>query len=118
MMHNRKGKVLGRPKASREAMLRNLAQSVILYENVNTTLTKAKAVKPLVEKLITLGRKKTLTSRRALLRVLTVESAVHKILEELGPRYANRPGGYARIIKLGRRVGDGADIAQIQLIKE
>lgn len=118
MMHNRKGKVLGRPKAAREAMLRNLAQSVILYENVNTTLTKAKAVKPLVEKLITLGRNTTLTSRRALMRVLTIESAAHKVLEELGPRYAKRPGGYTRIIKLGRRLGDGAESAQIQLIKE
>ncbi len=118
MNHNRKGKVLGREKAPREAMLRNLAQSVILHESVNTTLAKAKAVKPLVEKLITMGRVKTLTSRRALARVLTIESAVNKVLEELGPRYVNRPGGYTRIIKLGHRHGDGAPVAQLQLIKE
>ena len=118
MKHNKKGKVLGREKGPREAMLRNLAQSVILYERVNTTLAKAKAVKPLVEKLITTGRSKTLTSRRALARVLTIESAVNKVLEELGPRYATRPGGYTRIIKLGQRQGDGAEIAQLQLIKE
>lgn len=118
MRHRNKGKVFGREKAPREAMLRNLAQSVILYERVNTTLPKAKAVKSIVEKLITTGRKKTLTSRRALSRVLTIESAVNKVLEELGPRYAERKGGYARIIKLGRRVGDGADIAQLQLIKD
>jgi large subunit ribosomal protein L17 len=98
-------------------MLRNLAQSVILYEHVNTTLAKAKAVKPIVEKLITTGRTKTLVNRRKLARVLSLESAVNKVLEELGPRYATRPGGYARIIKLGRRANDGADIAQIQLVK-
>ncbi len=117
MRHNKKGSVLGREKAHREAMLRNLAQSVILYEQVNTTLAKAKTVKPLVEKLITLGRNKTLNSRRALARVLTVESAINKVLEELGPRYAKRAGGYTRIIKLGQRAGDGAPVAQLQLIK-
>jgi large subunit ribosomal protein L17 len=118
MRHNKKGKIFGREKAPREAMLRNLAQSVILYEHVNTTLAKAKAVRPLVEKLITTGRAKTLTSRRALSRILTIESAVNKVLEELGPRYATRPGGYTRIIKLGQRQGDGAAVAQLQLVKE
>ena len=117
MRHNKKGKVFGREKAPREAMLRNLAQSVILYETVNTTLPKAKAVKSIVEKLITVGRVKNLNSRRALSRVLTIESAVNKVLEELGPRYATRPGGYTRIIKLGKRVGDNAQIAQLQLVK-
>ncbi|MCI0479877.1 50S ribosomal protein L17 [Candidatus Uhrbacteria bacterium] len=117
MRHRNKGKVFGREKAPREAMLRNLAQSVILYEHVNTTLAKAKAVRPIVEKLITTGRTKTLVSRRRLARTLTVDSAVNKVLEELGPRYATRPGGYTRIIKLGRRVNDGAEIAQIQLVK-
>lgn len=118
MKHNKKGSVFGREKGPREAMLRNLAQSVILYENVNTTLAKAKAVRPLVEKLITTGRAKTLVTRRKLSRVLTIESAVNKVLEELGPRYASRQGGYTRIIKLGTRAGDGAEIAQLQLIKD
>lgn len=117
MRHNRKGKTLDRSNGPRRALLRNLATSLVLYENMNTTLAKAKAVRPLVEKLITTGRTKTLTSRRSLARVLTIESAVNKVLEELGPRYATRPGGYTRIIKLGRREGDGAEIAQIQLIK-
>lgn len=98
-------------------MLRNLAQSVILYEHVNTTLAKAKAVRPIVEKLITTGREKSLVNRRRLARTLSMESAVNKVLEELGPRYAKRPGGYTRIIKLGRRENDGADVAQIQLVK-
>ncbi|MBU0540201.1 MAG: 50S ribosomal protein L17 [Patescibacteria group bacterium] len=118
MRHRRKGVVLGREKAPREAMLRNLAQSLILYEHVNTTVAKAKAVKPMVEKLITVGREKTLNSRRKLARVLSLESAVNKVLEELGPRYSQRAGGYTRIIKLGRREGDGAEIAQIQFVKD
>lgn len=118
MKHNTKGKTLDRKRAPREALLRGLATSLVLYENMNTTLAKAKAVRPIVEKLITTGRKKTLAARRQLLRVLTVESAVNKVLEELGPRYATRPGGYTRIIKLGQRQGDGAEIAQIQLIKD
>ncbi len=117
MKHNRKGKTLDRSNGPRRALLRNLATSLVLYENMNTTLAKAKAVRPLVEKLITTGRVKTLASRRRLARTLTIESAVNKVLEELGPRYATRPGGYTRIIKLGRRDGDGAEIAQIQLIK-
>lgn len=99
-------------------MMRNLVQSVILYENVNTTLAKAKSVRPLVEKLITLGRTKSLVTRRKLASVLTIELAVNKVLEELGPRYATRTGGYTRIIKLGTRAGDGAEIAQVQLIKD
>jgi large subunit ribosomal protein L17 len=112
-----KQKTLDRKGEARKALIRGLATSVILYENVNTTLAKAKAVRPVVEKLITTGKKKTLDSRRRLMKVLTVEQAVNKTLEELGPRYASRPGGYTRIIKLGRRKGDGAEIAQIQLVK-
>lgn len=117
MRHRRTGKTLDRKAAPRRALLRNLATSVILYEHVNTTLAKAKAIQPIVEKLITRGKVKALSSRRELMKVLTIESAVHKILEELGPRYAARPGGYTRIIKLGARKGDGAEIAQIQLVK-
>lgn len=118
MRHRNKGRVFGREKKAREAMLNTLAQSVILYERINTTLPKAKEVRSLVEKLITTGRTKTLTARRRLMRTLRMETAVNKVLEELGPRYAKRPGGYTRIIKLGRRQGDGADIAQIQLVKD
>jgi large subunit ribosomal protein L17 len=118
MKHNRKGKTLDRKAGPRKMLLRNLATSLVLYEKMNTTLAKAKAVRPVVEKLITVGRKKTLTSRRQLLKMLTVESAVNKVLEELGPRYATRPGGYTRIIKLGNRKNDGAEIAQIQLVKD
>jgi large subunit ribosomal protein L17 len=117
MKHRRVGKTLDRNATARRALLRNLATSLVLYEHINTTLAKAKAVRPLVEKLITRGKEKTLANRRELLKTLTVESAVNKILEELGPRYASRKGGYTRIIKLGARKGDGADVAQIQLVK-
>lgn len=118
MNHNRKGRKLGREKAPREALIRNLAESLILYETVNTTLAKAKEVRPFVEKLITASKAKTLTARRRLHRTLHVESAVNKMLEEIGPRYKDRAGGYTRIIKLGRRLGDGAEIAQIQLVTD
>ncbi len=117
MRHRRVGKTLDRSSAPRRALLKQLATAVILYEHVNTTLAKAKAVKPVVEKLITKGRTKTLAARRELMKHLDLESAVNKVLEELGPRYATRPGGYTRIIKLGNRKGDGADVAQIQLVK-
>lgn len=117
MRHRRVGKTLDRKAGPRRALLRNLATSVILYEHVNTTLAKAKAIRPIVEKLITKGKGKSLAARRELMKTLTIESAVNKILEELGPRYATRPGGYTRIIKLGSRKGDGADVAQIQLVK-
>lgn len=117
MKHRRAGKTLDRSSDARGALLRGLATSVILYEHVNTTLAKAKAVRPLVERMITKGKVKSLHSRRQLARTLMTETAILKILEELGPRYAKRPGGYTRIIKLGMRKGDGAEIAQIQLVK-
>ncbi|MDO8584432.1 MAG: 50S ribosomal protein L17 [bacterium] len=117
MKHRRVGKTLDRNSTARRALLKNLALSVILYEHINTTLAKAKAVKPFVERLITKGKTKSLATRRELMKVLTTESAVNKVLEELGPRYMDRKGGYTRIIKLGSRKGDGAEVAQLQLVK-
>ena len=116
MRHRHKGKHLDRNKESREALLRNLATSIIIYEKVKTTKTKAKAVKPLVEKLITTAKKNDLTARRKLLEVLYHKKAVSKALEVLGPRYKERKGGYTRIINLGRRQGDGAEIVQIEFV--
>ncbi len=118
MKHRRKGKTLDRKQGPRKMLLRNLATSLVLYEQINTTLAKAKALRPIVEKIITAGRTKTLASRRKLASELTIESAVNKVLEELGPRYAKRNGGYTRIIKLGTRQGDGAEMSQIQLVKD
>ena len=116
MRHRRTGKTLDRKAGPRRALLRNWATSILLHEHGNTPLAKAKAVRPMVEKIITRGRVKSLMNRRQLLKVLMTETAVNKVLEELGPRYATRPGGYTRIIKLGVRKGDGAEMAQIQLV--
>ncbi|MFZ6015199.1 MAG: 50S ribosomal protein L17 [Patescibacteria group bacterium] len=117
MRHRLKGKTLDRSQSARKALYRQLATSLVLYEHVNTTLAKAKAVKPIVEKLVTTGKDKSLSTRRKLSAFLLNESAVNKMLEEIGPRYQDRAGGYLRIIKLGVRKGDGAEIAQIQFVK-
>lgn len=116
MRHRTNKAILSRMKGPRDALLRNLATAVILYEKVKTTKAKAKFVRPIVEKAISIGKTKTVTSRRNLHRMFTLENAVKKILDELGPKYASRKGGYTRITPLGRRVGDAAEIVQIELI--
>lgn len=116
MRHRKSGKTLDRKKAPREALLRNLAASVILYEKVKTTSAKAKAIRPIVERAITRGKKPTLATRRQLLKFFYTEQPVKKIMEVLGPRYATRPGGYTRIVKLGFRQNDGAETVQIELV--
>ncbi len=116
MRHRVKGKILGREKASREMMLRNLASSILIYEKVKTTEAKAKAVKPIVEKMITVAKSGDLTARRKLIDTLPQKLAVKKAMEVLGKRYQDRNGGYTRIIKLGNREGDGAKVVQIELV--
>lgn len=116
MRHRKKGKTLDRKTAARKALLRNLATSLVLYEKIKTTKAKAQALRPYVERMITTGKAKTLHARRELLKKLTVPSAVEKILAELSPRYAERPGGYTRIVKIGRREGDAAEIVQIEFV--
>lgn len=116
MRHRKKGKILGRKKGPREAMLRNLATSVILYEKIKTTETKAKVVRSVVERLITKGKTPTLATRRYLHSFFYTEEPVKKILEVLGPKYKDRPGGYTRIVKIGPRQGDAAPMAQIELV--
>ncbi|MBI5793698.1 50S ribosomal protein L17 [Candidatus Uhrbacteria bacterium] len=116
MRHRNKGKILDREKAPREAMLRNLATSVILHEKVKTTLARAKAVRPLVERAITVGKKPTLASRRKLLSVFYTDHPVKKIIEVLAPRYDGRPGGYTRISKIGPRKNDAAEMVHIELV--
>lgn len=116
MRHRNKTKTLGRVKASREAMLSALAQNIILYEKVKTTEAKAKAVRSMVEKMITISKAGDLTARRKLMKDLRAEGAVKKTLEVLGPRYKDRQGGYTRIVKLGNRQGDGAPMVQIELV--
>ncbi len=97
-------------------MLRNLAASVLIYEKIKTTSAKAKAVRPLVEKIITAAKKNDFNSWRKLTRVLPQKMAIKKVMEVLGERYEGRHGGYTRIVKLGARSGDGAEMAQIELV--
>ena len=116
MRHRKKGTILDRKKGAREMMLRNLAASVLMYEKVTTTEAKAKAVKPIVEKLITLSKRGDLNARRELISFLPQKLAIKKAMDVLGERYKDREGGYTRLIKLGNRQGDGAKTVQIQLV--
>ena len=116
MRHRNKKTILGRTRAPRQAMLENLATSLILYEKVVTTEAKAKSVKPLVEKLITRAKVKSVHNKQQLNKVLPDKKAVQKTLDVLGPKYKTRPGGYCRIIKISQRQGDGAKMAQIELV--
>ncbi|MFA6131604.1 MAG: 50S ribosomal protein L17 [Patescibacteria group bacterium] len=116
MKHRSSKKILGRKAAPRRALLRSLAESIILYEKVKTTEGKAKIVRPLVEKAITTGKGQSLVARRKLMTMFHSELPVKKILEELAPRYKDRKGGYTRIVKLGHRLNDAADMAQIELV--
>ncbi len=116
MNHRNTGKILDRKKAPREMMLRNLAASVLLYEKVKTTEAKAKTVRSLVERLITVSKAGDLTARRSLISTLPQPLAVKKAMEVLGGRYKDRAGGYTRLVKLGTRQGDGAEMVQIELV--
>jgi large subunit ribosomal protein L17 len=116
MRHNKKGKTLGRTAAPRRALFRGLAISLVEHGRITTTLAKAKAMRPIVEKLISASRKNDLTTRRYLLTRLHSEVAVNKLLSVIGPRYMDRPGGYTRIMKVGPRPGDGAEEAVIELV--
>ncbi|MDD2757899.1 MAG: 50S ribosomal protein L17 [Patescibacteria group bacterium] len=118
MRHQKKKVTLDRQSASRHSLLANLAESLILYEKISTTKAKAKAVRSLVEKMITTARKNTLSARRALIRDLYTQNAVKKLMEVLGPRYAGRQGGYTRLtLASDRRLGDGSETATIELVK-
>ena len=117
MRHQKKGKTLGREKAPREAMMRNLATSFIIYEKIKTTTAKAKLLRPMVEKIITLGKVDNLHNRRQALKVLYVEGAVDKLFEVIGPRFKERNGGYTRITKLTPRLGDNAEVAVLEVVE-
>lgn len=118
MRHRKAKKTLDRKAGPRLALLKNLAAQLIVYEKVRTTEAKARVIRPYVERLITKGKKNTLAARRELMRFLPMESAVKKVLEVYGPRYANRAGGYTRITKLPSRQGDAARMALVEFIKE
>ncbi len=116
MRHRKIGKVLDRKVGPRTSLLRNLVASVVMHEKVKTTEAKAKAIRPLVERAITAGKTPSLAARRHLMKTFYTEQPVKKILEVLGPRYATRPGGYTRITKIGKRLGDSADVVLIELV--
>ena len=107
---------LGRPTAHRNAMLRGMVTYLIENGSIETTLTRAKEVRALAEKMITLGKKNTLASRRAALAYITKEDVVKKLFDEVAPSYENRSGGYTQIYKLGPRRGDAAEMALIRLV--
>ena len=116
MRHKVAGRKLSRPTAQRWALYRNLVADLVKYEKITTTEAKAKEIRSLAEKMITLGKEGSLASRRRALAFVTDTRLVEKIFAELAPRYAERAGGYTRIVKLGRRLGDGARLAQIELV--
>ncbi len=116
MRHRLANKKLGRNSAQRKALLRSLVTSFLERERINTTLAKAKAVRPLAEKMITLAKKNSLHARRKVLRFVYKKDVVKKLFEDIGPRFTERPGGYTRIIKTGQRAGDGAQQAIIELV--
>ena len=116
MRHRLKGRKLNRTSAHRKAMFKNLAASLIKYEQITTTLPKAKDLRPIVEKMITIAKKGSLHARRQLLSKLPRDVNINKLFEEFPKRYKNRAGGYTRILKKGIRFGDAAPLAVIELV--
>ena len=117
MRHRVAGRKLSRPTGHRRAMYRNLVTDLLGYEKITTTEAKAKEVRILAEKMITLGKKGGLNSRRQALSFIFDEKIVGKVFTELAPRFAERAGGYTRIAKLGPRLGDGAPMVQLELVE-
>ncbi len=116
MQHNRAGRKLGRTTAHRKSLFRNQLSSLFTYERITTTLPKAKDLRPLAEKMITLGKRGGLHARRLALRTLPEPAAVKRLFDDIAPRFKERAGGYTRILKLGRRPGDGAEMAILEFI--
>jgi len=116
MRHNVGYRKRGRQEGHRRALLRNLTTALFRHERLTTTLPKAKELRPLAERLITLARRDDLHARRRVLRQVSDKAVVKKLFDTLGPRFATRPGGYTRALKLGPRPGDGADMAIVELV--
>jgi large subunit ribosomal protein L17 len=116
MRHHRAGKKLGRDASHRKALYANLAGSLIEHGRIRTTEAKAKAVKPFAEQMITLGKRGDLHARRLALAELRSQDVVHVLFAEVAPRFADRPGGYTRIVKLGPRQGDAAEMVFLELV--
>jgi large subunit ribosomal protein L17 len=118
MRHKAKGRQLSRTSTHKRAMLRNMVTSLFQHDRVETTVAKAKELRPYAEKLITLARRGDLHARRQVERRVKDRAVQSRLFKEIGPRFASRPGGYTRIIKLRHRVGDGAELARIELLAE
>ena len=116
MRHQRSGKKLGRDSSHRKALYANLTASLIEHGRIRTTETKAKAVRPIAEKMITLGRDGSIHARRQALAYLRTQEVVHQLFSEVAPRFKDRPGGYTRVVKLGPRQGDAAPMAYLELV--
>ncbi len=116
MKHKLRGRKLNRTSTHRQAMFANMAAALIKHEQIFTTLPKAKDLRPVVERMITLGKRGDLSARRTLLSRLRDETMTRKVFDELAPRYAERQGGYVRILKAGYRYGDNAPMAIIELV--
>ncbi len=117
MRHKIAGRKLGRVTAHRRALYRNLVTDLLRYEKIVTTEAKAKEVRSIAEKMITLGKKSGLPSYRQALSFITDKKITEKIFSDLGPRYKERPGGYTRLVKLEPRLGDGALMVQLELVE-
>ncbi len=118
MRHRARGRQLSRTAAHRRALLRNMAASLFDHGGMVTTVAKAKELRPFAEKLITLARRGDLHARRQVERHIKDRGVTGRLFTEIGPRFASRPGGYTRIVKLGHRQGDGAELARIELLAE
>jgi len=118
MRHRAKGRQLSRTSTHKRAMLNNMATSLFVHGRVITTEAKAKELRPFAEKLITLARRGDLHARRLVERRIKDRETLTRLFGEIGPRFAARPGGYTRILKMGHREGDGADVARIELLAE
>lgn len=118
MRHARSGKKLGRDSAHRKALYSNLAGALIEHGRIKTTVTKAKAVKPIAEQMITLGRRGDLHARRQATAFLRSRDVVHRLFADVAPLFKDRPGGYTRIVKIGPRAGDAAEMVYLELVDE
>jgi len=117
MRHAMRGRKLGRTSSHREALFRNQLQSLVIAERIVTTLPKAKELRPIAERVITRGKHGTLHDRRWVLQWVLKRDLVKKVFDDIAPRFADRPGGYLRIVKLGPRPGDGAEMAVLELVE-
>lgn len=118
MRHNKSGKRLGRNTPHRTAMLRNMVTSLFDHEKITTTDARAKELRKVADRMITLGKRGDLHARRQVLSVIRDQKIVAKLFDQIGPRYKDRPGGYTRIIKVGSRLGDNAPQSIISLVEE